>query len=467
MAYKMDNLFGRTVIYTNAEEITSENVLEVVQKANQTHTTNVTQINYLYNYYKGDQPINTRTKTIRDDIINKICENRAKQIVDFKVGYQFSEPVKYISTGADETDSTEDLAKLNTWLSMEQIESKNVEIGEWQAICGTAYKMGLQKEQIIEEGEAPFLVYVPEPQKTFVIYSSGLGHKPMAGVYFITNDENETIYSVYTETEFFKLKNFDEIIERGVNGLGRIPIIEYPANSARLGAFEVVLDLLDSLNELDSDRIDGVEQFIQSLVIALNCEFEDGQTFSDIVKSGIVSLKSVDGMQQDIKILTEQLNQTQSQTLKNDLLDAILQICAMPNRNGGTSTSDTGVAVVYRDGWSAAWTDAKKAEMPFKKSERQFLSVILKVCNEIGGLNLTQNDIDIHFDRKNYENIEIKTNVLTTLLNNPKVAPRLAFVMSDMFPDAEAAYYESLPYIERSMEETAVADSNIETEKSL
>ena len=461
----MSNLFGRTVIYTNAEEITSENVLEVVQKAYNTHTTNVTQIEYLYNYYKGDQPVNTRTKEIRDDIINKIVENRAKQIVDFKVGYQFSEAVKYISTGANEDKATEDIATLNTWMSMEEIESKNVEVAEWQAICGTGYKMALQKEQIVEEGEAPFVIYVPEPAKSFVIYSSGLGHKPMAGVYFVTNDENETIYSVYTETEFFKLLNFDKIEERGVNGLGRIPIIEYPANSARLGAFEPVLDILDALNEIDSDRVDGIEQFIQSLVIALNCEFEEGQTFSDIIKSGIVSLKSVDGMEQDIKILTEQLNQTQSQTLKDDLIDAILQICAMPNRNGGTSTSDTGVAVVYRDGWSAAWADAKKAEMPFKKSERQFLSIILKISDEIGKLNLTQNDIDIHFDRKNYENIEVKTNVLNALLNNPKVAPRLAFVMSDMFPDAEAAYHESLPYIEMAL--SANADANNEAEKPL
>lgn len=458
------NLFGRTVIYTNAEEITAENISDVLTQAYSTHQANVTQIDYLYNYYKGNQPIYSREKTIRDDIINIVCENRAKQIVDFKVGYQFSEPVKYISTGINEERATEDIAKLNTWMSMEEVESKNVEVGEWQAICGTAYKMGLQKENVFED-EAPFLVYVPEPQKTFVIYSSGLGHKPMAGVYFVENSENETIFNVYTETEYFKLNGTDEIIERGVNGLGRIPIVEYPANNARLGAFEAVITLLDALNELDSDRVDGVEQFIQSLVIALNCEFEEGQTFSDIVKSGIVSLKSVDGMQQDIKILTEQLNQTQTQTLKDDIISAILQICSMPNRNGGRSTSDTGVAVVYRDGWSAAWTDAKKQEMPFKKSERQFLSIILKVCDEIGGLNLTQNDIDIHFDRKNYENIEVKTNVLTALLNNKKVAPRLAFVMSDMFPDAEAAYQESLPYIQ--MAETAEAESISETEKSL
>lgn len=463
MAYKRENMFGRTVIYTNAEEITAENVIEVIQKAYQTHEKNAGDIQYLYNYYKGDQPILSRTKTIRDDIVNKVVENRAKQIVDFKVGYEFGDPIQYVAVPKDDADVSSRVARLNEWMREEEIDQKNMEVGEWQAICGTAYKIGLQKD-FIEEGEAPFEIHIPEPQKTFVVYSSALGHKPMAGVFYITDDQNDTIYSVYTETEFFKLRNFDEIIERKINILGRIPIVEYPANSARLGAFEPVLDLLEMLNELDSDRIDGVDQFIQSLVIALNCEFEEGQSFADIVKSGIVSLKSVDGMQQDIKILSEQLNQTQTQTLKDDVIQSIIQICALPNRNGGSSTSDTGVAVIYRDGWSAADADAKKQEMPFKRSERRLLEIILEICRTLSDLDLSQRDVDTHFNRRNYENIEMKTNVLNALLSNEKLAPRLAFLYSGMFPDPEAAYQESLPFIERALKVNAEQSDDIDRE---
>lgn len=34
-----------------------------------------------------------------------------------------------------------------------------------------------------------------------------------------------------------------------------IPIFEYPANNARLGSFEIVLPLLDTINNIESNRM--------------------------------------------------------------------------------------------------------------------------------------------------------------------------------------------------------------------
>jgi len=53
-----------------------------------------------------------------------------------------------------------------------------------------------------------------------------------------------------------------------------IPIIEYPANKARLGAFEIVLPLLDAINNVESNRMDGVEQFIQAFWKFIGCHIE-------------------------------------------------------------------------------------------------------------------------------------------------------------------------------------------------
>lgn len=76
---------GRRVIKSSVKEITDGNVVEVLQKALSDHAFNRSEIDYLWNYYKGKQPILNRKKDVRPKICNKIVENRANEIVSFKV----------------------------------------------------------------------------------------------------------------------------------------------------------------------------------------------------------------------------------------------------------------------------------------------------------------------------------------------------------------------------------------------
>jgi len=92
-------MFGREVIYSSESIITGANVKEVLTKALLIHNKNQAQIEYLYQYYRGNQPILHRKKIIRPEINNKIVENHALEIVDFKKGYVFGEPVQYVRRG--------------------------------------------------------------------------------------------------------------------------------------------------------------------------------------------------------------------------------------------------------------------------------------------------------------------------------------------------------------------------------
>ena len=65
-------LFGRRVIYTDFPEITADNVVAFLRNAFPAHVANRTEINYLYNYYKGKQPILERIKEVRPEICNKV-----------------------------------------------------------------------------------------------------------------------------------------------------------------------------------------------------------------------------------------------------------------------------------------------------------------------------------------------------------------------------------------------------------
>lgn len=128
------------------------------------------------------------------------------------------------------------------------------------------------------------------------------------------------------------------------------------------------------------------------------------------------------------------------------MYDTVLTICGMPNRNGGSSTSDTGSAVIMRDGWSAAEARAKDSELMFKKSEKEFLKLLLRICSDLGDLELKLSAVEIRFTRRNYENITEKANVLIAMLNNSKIAPQLAFTHCGMFTDPQIAYNMSMEY---------------------
>ena len=99
--------------------------------------------------------------------------------------------------------------------------------------------------------------------------------------------------------------------------------------------------------------MDGMEQLVQAFIKFINCDITK-EEYEEFLQLGAIKVKSVDGQAADVGVVTTELNQTQSQTLKDDYYNAMLTICGMPNRNGGSSTSDTGSAVLLRDGWSDA-----------------------------------------------------------------------------------------------------------------
>jgi hypothetical protein len=139
----------------------------------------------------------------------------------------------------------------------------------------------------------------------------------------------------------------------------------------------------------------------------------------------------------------------------------------MPNRNGGSSTSDTGSAVLLRDGWSLAESRAKDSELMFKRSEKEVLRLVLKLCDGLADLKLKLKDIDMKFTRRNYDNIQSKSQVLVSMLQQPKVHPLLAFTHCGLFSDPESAYTMSNAYYEEQMEkwEPVDVDESEEDEK--
>lgn len=440
------HLNGRRMILTDETEVNIGNVVQILRKALPYHWKNRSEISYLWSYYKGRQPILNRVKEVRPEITNKIVENRANEIVSFKSGYLMGEPLQYVSRGNAE-NIADAINQLNEFVFAEEKPAKDKELADWFHICGTSFRMVLPDEMAGEDDESPFEIYTLDPRNTFVVYNNGLGNKPILGVKYVVDENGVVHYSCYSDHEYFEIVE-SKVISYDTHILGEIPIIEYPLNMARIGAFELVIPLLDAINLTDSNRLDGVEQFIQALMLFHNVDISS-EDFDELRERGAIKFKDIDPqLKAEINYLVSNLNQGETQTLVDHMYQTVLTICGMPNRNGGSSTSDTGSAVIMRDGWSAAEARAKDSELMFKKSERTFLKVVLNICRTLADMDLKVCNVEIRFTRRNYENILQKAQVLDLMLKNNKIHPRLAFEHCGLFVDSDLAYTLSAEYAE-------------------
>jgi len=454
--------FGRRPILTPYTEVTEDNVRRILSAAAATFAVNRAECEGLYQYYKGKQPILGRIKMERPEIKNIVIENRAYEIVTFKTGRFLYKDILY-TNHTDDKDSAKitDVNELNRIMASDGKAGKDRELVDLFHICGHAYRM------IVDSSDAgfPFHTYTIDPRRAFVVYSDTVDKKPLLGVYVTTtldNDGNKKIrYTAYSKDTMYTIID-DQIVDKAPHILGDVPIVEYPANHARLGCFEVVMSLLNALNLAQSNRMDGVEQFIQALLVFKSLDMEDGD-ISKLKREGAICLPPG----ADMDYLTKELNQSQVQTLCDDLYQAVLTICGMPNRNGGSSTSDNKGAVVLRDGWSSAATAAKETKQYFEASEKRMLNMALKAFNtrkdtEVKNRTaLLLSDVDIHFDEGEYENTLEKAQVLQMLLSNDYVDPRYAYIFSNITPDPEAAYLAGMAHHEK-MEASEVERLKVE-----
>ena len=461
-------LYGRRKIYVEIapEDITSGNIESVLGKIMPIHNQNVAEIDYLHKYLKGKQPIRDRQKEIRDDINNKIVENHALEIYTFKVGFTFGEPVQYVLFGDCDVHDPEDenderVMVFNELMRSDNKTSKDKSLGGWMFECGLGYRMCLPSDK---GADHPFDSYVLDPRRTFVAVQDDYTENPVICGF---HNRAQTQFDIYTKYKHWSIKravddkgNVDTTkptkIEEYSNPLGMLPIIQYRANDQMQGCFEVVIDCCDALNNLESNAVDGVEQFIQSFIWFNNCDADDDK-LKALKSLGAIVTSSPPGTQASIKILSESLDQQQTSTLKENIYQSMLTIAAVPDRRESTG-GNTGQALILANGWIMAESAARDFENVFKLSERDFIALALKICSTSqstpGGLkDLALSDIDIHFTRRQMDNLLVKTQALMNMLS-AGVHPRHAFKISGLFNDPEQAYLDSQPYLQKYIEGT-------------
>lgn len=431
--------YGRKIAYTDAERITDDNVVKIIGQCIGVFYGNKSAIRYLWRYYKGDQPVLYRTKVSNKDITNKILENHAYEIVQFKVGQTYGEPVQFISRKDDDAINNA-VDELNDFMTDANKQEKDIKSGEWQSATGTSFKAIQSKE-----GEIPFRITAPTPMNTFIIYNRTT-EEPMLAVQELKDEDGRYYKLAFSETMSFKIVN-SNVVSSKLHTYGGIPIVEYPNNHERISDIELVISMLDAINNMQSNRMDGIEQFVQSWIKFVNCDVDEEQ-FEKMKMNHALVVKSINkDNKSDVDIMTQELNQTQCQVAKDDLWDNALSILAIPTKQSNTG-GDTQGAVELRNGWDFSKTRAKLKDPIVKSSEKRLATVVLNTLRVSGNdLKLSIRDFEVQINHSPQDNMYTKSQTLLQLLQCG-IHPIVAIKTVGLWGDAEKTFMLSKPYLD-------------------
>ena len=453
-------LIGRKKIHTDETEVTRDNITSIVNLAmNGDHAANRSQMEYLFKYERGLQPVIDREKTIRPEIKNVVIENHASEVVDFTVGYQAGNPINLVarSVNAELKHSDKRIVKVNEMLSEENKQAKDIELFRNFHIAGVGYLMVLPKDNMT--ATSPFDLLVLDPRNTFIVYSNDAYERPMVAVTYSVLTNGTKRVTAYTDDYVYEF-GFDTA--NGTNGfnvvpniLRTIPIVEFAANNDYAGCFEKAIPLMDAINDINSNRVDDIEQFVQSILWLHNAELSDDSKEELKSGGGILQTKSVgNGSDAKVVYLTQTLNQNETQTYVDYLYKQILQICGVPSREKSTG-GNTGSAMYLSNGYEQAESRAKAMESMYSRSMLKVVELILRICKLSVNVDsdvkeLETRYIDIEFSRDRTYDLASRTNALATLINTG-IEPLHAMRTVDLFNDVETVYHDSVSRIDKAL----------------
>nr|DAS58797.1 MAG TPA: Portal [Caudoviricetes sp.] len=458
-------LTGRKKIYTNYinkaqtgddmegfKILDRTNIVNALNLALRTHYKNAYEIRFLRDYHNGKQNIFNRVKDVRPDVDNRVVINYANTFTRDIIGYTFGKAMQYIARRTDNEESNginpikeevrllNDYAELNDKPSSDQIKATNC------SIYGIAHR-GVFANRVDDEDEAPYYYLDLDSECTFVAYSSQLRRDPVFAVTYTKswgeNEDNYVLMTVYTMSEIYMFKipfssttDYDGYIGVTVtdsnlvtgypkpNPLGILPIVECENNQFRMGHWETAITLMDAINKVGSDSVNDVEQFVNSILVAINAEFSKEQ-MDNVKANKYAEIRSPQGLNCDLKYIQAQLDGTSVEQLRQYLEDSLRAVVGIPDRKTrGGGGGDTGDAVKLRDGWADMEVVARTTETFNKKSEKKELRVILKILRDLKKISKTSMiNVDIKYPRNKTDNLNSKVTAMSTMLGTQTMAP--------------------------------------------
>ena len=452
--------FGRDILTTSYKEVTSENVIPIIQAAMPIFQQNAMDCDFLLRYDAGNQPLQRENeKKVMPWIDCQAVDNVAHEMVDFWQGHLFGNPITIVQRGDSEQSEkkADGIRNLNNYYVATGSARDQQEMAKYILVCGHCYTLTeINKEW--EEGESYFTHDVLDPRNAFVVRSMAyqdrrviLGvslYKATENNYVITAYSKDNVYQIYAEklnkpivsterlNEWQRNYSWIHVDKSGyANPMRKVCITEWYCNHNRMGIFENQLSALDNINLLVSDISNGFEQNIQAIWWSNNVDFPtkivkdaEGNEIEVPVKpkngEWLDTASTKDGGNPTIQPLTIDYHLEEMQNSYIQQRDLALQRAHVPMRNE-TSGGSSGVAMDSASGWADAEVVATSREEVIKGCFMDEIKVVLAVLRESmyidkenPVLSLNSSDIRPYIDRPRSSDVVSRVNAISTLLSH-------------------------------------------------
>ena len=325
------------VYITGKEELSTEDISKILFESETFNSKYKTNEDYFY----GKHEILNRSFDDKSKPNNHVMCNIPKYIVQVRTGFFSSSPLALESVNQDYIKDVRDVLEYNDFKQVFN------QLDTYCAIYGHSFLV----LYINDEGR---IAFIPQTPKDWImIRDNSLEQKPKYAIrYYAYWDDvaNEQCYDIelYTNTEIIQYEGTPMVLKevsRRPHYFSRLPVIEFMENDSRQGAYESVINLVDTYELMLSDTANTINYFSDCYMVLSGLEETTAEDIAKMKENRVLLVP--EGC--NASFLTKDISETYNENMLKRLQEQIFTIACTPLLSDSSfSSNSSGVAIQFK-----------------------------------------------------------------------------------------------------------------------
>lgn len=324
--------------------------MELLHSCVAEHEGELNRLCMLRDYYDGRHPICARSR-MSGLPNNALVHGFPRYICTMTSGYLIGGPIGYSS--GEQEDGIRSMQEAFARCAIDSVDS---ELAQDAAIFGKGVELVYAGENGMPRSVAL------KPSEAFVVYADTVDMSPQLGIRCMQTmradgEADGWRFEVYTGELILTYamkkpgrEGFAAPAKVKRHFFGRVPMVEYWNSKDEKGDFECAISLIDAYDLLQSDRLNDKQQFVDALLVLYGCTLETDELGRSpgrqLREDKAIALPDGDAR---AEWLCKQLNEADTEVLKNALNSDIHKMCMVPDMTDvNFAGNSSGVAMRYK-----------------------------------------------------------------------------------------------------------------------